>query len=327
MEKSPSGQTPDAENATSSGDGILALPAKPGKGRPFRWVAIGLVALAAAGIWLASLRRPTGAAAGTSVEGPSLSPGAARTTFRVGTWNIHGGVGRDGQRDMARLARCIQGTGGLDFVGLNEVHGWAWSARSSQAALLGSLLDVGWLYAPAEQRWYCQQFGNGLLTVLPVQRWDRIPLPGKFATSCRNLVLVKLGQQERAVQILLTHLVRGDVALRGKQLEKASSLFLSLAEPAVMMGDLNTDGSDPQIAKLLATPGVVDASGSAGGSKAHRGIDWILVRGVRVVDAGQREDGASDHPLVWAELAWPAGMSSANSQRRGMAISGRQRLQ
>ena len=39
-----------------------------------------------------------------------------------------------------------------------------------------------------------------------------------------------------------------------------------------------------------------------GPEKAVRLIDHIFVRGLRPVNAGVRDDGASDHPLVWAEL-------------------------
>ena len=54
--------------------------------------------------------------------------------------------------------------------------------------------------------------------------------------------------------------------------------------------------------RLLAAPGVRDPLGEKLGAAAPPRIDWILARGMRPVDAGLREQGASDHPLVWAEL-------------------------
>ena len=54
--------------------------------------------------------------------------------------------------------------------------------------------------------------------------------------------------------------------------------------------------------ELLARTDVLDPIGRTLGSQAPPRIDWILARGLRTVDAGMRDQGASDHPLVWAEL-------------------------
>jgi endonuclease/exonuclease/phosphatase (EEP) superfamily protein YafD len=79
-------------------------------------------------------------------------------------------------------------------------------------------------------------------------------------------------------------------------------LFLALDEPAVLVGDLNTGRGDPAIQAVLAAPGVVDPVGGERLPDQSERIDWILVRGLRGVDAGIRDSGASDHPLIWAEL-------------------------
>jgi endonuclease/exonuclease/phosphatase family metal-dependent hydrolase len=81
--------------------------------------------------------------------------------------------------------------------------------------------------------------------------------------------------------------------------------FLALPEPAVLLGDLNSDANDPLIRGLLSTPGVCDAVGPKPGPNRAERIDWIIARGLRPVDAGIRDNGASDHPLVWAELELP----------------------
>jgi hypothetical protein len=47
---------------------------------------------------------------------------------------------------------------------------------------------------------------------------------------------------------------------------------------------------------------VIDAIGQKFGSCAPPRIDFVFVRGLRVLDAGLRDDGASDHPLAWAEV-------------------------
>jgi hypothetical protein len=66
---------------------------------------------------------------------------------------------------------------------------------------------------------------------------------------------------------------------------------------------LNSEAGEAELRRLLAAPGVIDAVGQKLGAAAPPRIDWIFVRGLRVLDAGLRDNGASDHPMAWAELA------------------------
>lgn len=230
-----------------------------------------------------------------------------RATIRLGAFNIHGGKGTDGQRDLDRVANCLDG---LDFIALNEVHGQTTLGTPDQAEQLGERLVMAWLFAPAERRWWHSEFGNGLLTNVPVAFWQRIPLPREFDRSWRNMVLVGLEcrtakQEPYTIRVLLTHVNRRYDAERQAQLQAVISLYLALAEPAVLLGDLNSTADDPQMQQLLQTPGVSDAVGEKCPTKTPGRIDWIIVRGLRCLEAGVRDDGASDHPLVWAELALP----------------------
>jgi endonuclease/exonuclease/phosphatase family metal-dependent hydrolase len=240
-----------------------------------------------------------------SIENHTSARG--RHTVRLGAFNIHGGTGIDGHRDLDRVAECLRD---LDFVALNEVHGWSALSGSDQAELLGRRLGMQWLFASANQQWYYREFGNGLLTRLPVASWERIPLPKQFDRSYRNMVLVALQcrpakHDPAVIRLLLTHINRRYDAERQAQLRVVIAQYLALAEPAVLLGDLNSDAADPQIRQLLGTPGVCDAVGEKVGTKAPERIDWIIARGLRCVDAGIRDHGASDHPLVWAELELP----------------------
>jgi hypothetical protein len=55
---------------------------------------------------------------------------------------------------------------------------------------------------------------------------------------------------------------------------------------------------------------VVDAVGTALGEPPSGVVDWIFVRGFRPVEGGLRDEGASDHPLLWAELEFTADKSN-----------------
>ena len=254
--------------------------------------------------WQGSTKHPTGAASGArlnQVPGTAAAdsePDASQRTIRIASFNIHGGRGPDGRLDLARTAEQLAG---FDLVGLNEVRGKRWRTSVDQAEQLGAQLDLAWLFAPTERRWGRDDFGNGLLAWRADVRWQRIPLPKPSSPTNRNFVWARLPVGDETVNVLVTHLERGDMAERHLQLQSLGQLFLSLAEPAILMGDLNSTADDPQLRQLLAAPGVSDALTERGFVSPHR-IDWILVRGLNVVDAGLVDRGASDHPLAWAEL-------------------------
>ncbi|MFZ5829502.1 MAG: endonuclease/exonuclease/phosphatase family protein [Planctomycetota bacterium] len=258
-------------------------------------------------IHLAAQPKPTGPAAGSSLRRPQHAAGSqwspTSRRFRVATYNIHGAKGRDGRRDLARIARDLEG---VDFVALNEVHGASWLSREDQSASLGDMLRMPSLFAPSARFWRHYDTGNGLLSALPLIWWQRVPLERHAERSFRNCVLAEVAVDHQPVRVLLTHVCRSQEADRQAQLRAVIALFLCLEEPAVLLGDLNSTAADPQLAALLARGDVEDAVGGhlppeEAAREAFR-IDWILTRGLRSTAGGVVESGASDHPLVWAEL-------------------------
>jgi endonuclease/exonuclease/phosphatase family metal-dependent hydrolase len=267
---------------------------------PFRRrLALLLAAALALGLWLASRPMPTGPAEGRALAGEVLRPPSGRATLRIGTFNVHSCRDADGRRDVDRTARCLAD---LDFAALEEVRGPRPWQRLDQAGELGARLGLAWLFAPNTRTWYCLDSGNGLLSALPVSSWQRIPLPHMRDPGYRNAVLAELEHRGRTVHVLLTHVTRHDDSARHAQLRAVADRFLALDEPAILLGDLNSQAGDAEMQRLLAAPGVRDPVGERLGADAPPRIDWILTRGMRPVAAGVRDDGASDHPLVWAEL-------------------------
>jgi endonuclease/exonuclease/phosphatase family metal-dependent hydrolase len=249
-------------------------------------------------IWNGLERIPTGPAEGVRFAGAAPRPQADRTTIRVGTFNIHGGKGRDGRMDLSRTADCLKD---LDLIALNEVHGSFLRQEDNQAALLGSWLNLAWLFAPTQRQWWPGEFGNGILTSLQVIHWQRIPLPGKTRGRHRNAVLAQLLHGDHNINILVTHIDRQFD--QPAQLRTIFSLFLALAEPAILLGDLNATDEDPLVRKFLATPGVVDPVGGLLAEAQSNRIDWIFTRGLQAETAALCDNDASDHPCVRAELS------------------------
>lgn len=255
-------------------------------------------------IYHASLHAPTGPAEGVALEGKIAPADPWQKTIRIGTFNIHAGKGPDGRRDLGRAADSIAADR-LDFVALNEVRGAGPWQQQDQAGRLGRSLEMAWLFAPADRVWYHRESGNAVLSSLPVGFWQRIPLSRKYDHSRRNAVLIGLPHQGGTIHVLLTHITRRDDRDRQSQLRAVIAMYLAMAEPSILVGDLNSDADDPQIRQLLDTAGVTDPVGQFLGPETPRRIDWIFARGLRCREAGIRDDGASDHPLIWAELELP----------------------
>jgi endonuclease/exonuclease/phosphatase family metal-dependent hydrolase len=262
------------------------------------------LAAAVALLWAGYRRTPCGSESGTAFQGapPPETRSVEKPTLRVATFNIHGGEGPDGRLDLQRTADCVAGA---DLVALNEVYESYFWEGPGQAEILGRRTKSAWLFVPAEHRWGHDHFGNAALSSLPVRSWQRIPLPRQYGHSCRNLLLISLDYRGRTVRAVITHLDRSDDRDRDRQLQLAAELFLSLSEPAMLLGDMNTTADEPPLKRLLSAPGVGDPVAEVLGEKTPRRIDWILTRGLETVDAGLIDAGASDHPCVWAEMRLP----------------------
>ena len=257
------------------------------------------------GIWHASLRVGTGPASGEGLQGmPPTATAATPTTVRIGTLNMASGRGRDGQFDLGRTGRLLDRER-LDLVALQEVRGGGLWRTDNQAARTARYLQAGWLYAPAETRWHCKQFGNGLVSRLPVRFWQRIPLPREYDKSHRNVVFFIVDGPKRPIHVLATHVTQRDPRDRQMQLKAVIELFLSLEEPAILLGDLNSLVDSPTIRELAARPGVDEPVGRLADSPPKGRVDWIFTRGLHCTAAGVCDEGVSDHPLYWVEIEWP----------------------
>lgn len=283
-----------------------------------RWRVAVLLAVLAAGVvvWQGAQRQRGDPKVGLRLNpAPASGNDAAATTrpapafastgrIRVASFNIQSGRGLDDRQDLSRTARLL---GSFDLIGLNEVQGHTLRFRAppNQAEELAGLLGMPWLFAASERRWWRDDFGNGLLCTLPVAHWSIQPLPGARESGFRNLIHARVRLDESTtLNVLVTHLDR--TTDRDMQLQAVAAAFLSLSEPAILMGDLNSRGGEPGLATLLlGQAGVVDPIGDTPRLASKERIDWILTRGLAPIDGGAVISPASDHPMVWAELELP----------------------
>ncbi len=254
-------------------------------------------------VWAGSIKWPVPRQGGTVlVDGERLKSCGA--SIRVGTYNIHGATGLDGERSLGRIAEVLAASE-LDVIGLNEVRD---DVLSSQAPELAARLDLAWLYAPTRRK-LLDGFGNAVLSRCAIIDYEVVPLLQRFvdadgiqvSRAYRNLVRMRATLAGRSVTIFMTHLDRG--ALRERQLQAVLDEFLS-ASPAILMGDLNT-GHEGALKKMLSDQLAIDATAGLAGEGVPHGdhIDWILTRGLRVNAVGGYRRGPSDHPHYWAEVS------------------------
>ena len=225
----------------------------------------------------------------------------AAPSLRVATFNIHAGVGRDGVRDLNRTATALAETGS------GRIAGGAKSAlrcsrpsdfRRRRQAGNGVALRAGRETLVAQRLRHRPRHAYSPDRLRANSHADAEPptlsrgVPGEFSVSGRT------------VHLLAVHIDKDmEQNTHDNQLHTIADLFLSLQEPAILMGDLNEFGSHPEIIRLIGTPGVRNAlAGIARPTVKSNPIDWIFTRGFRTVHAEWRVNPASDHPVACAEL-------------------------
>lgn len=252
-------------------------------------------------IWQANVIRPLPPSSGTSINSETEKKDLNTSTFRIATYNIHSGKGMDGTKDINRTATALKG---FDVIALNEVRGQTLLSYSSQVEKLGEMLEMGWLFLPSQKRYFKESFGNGFLSSIPVNIWYSEPLiyehNGNISGSYRNLTTLQFKFNNKIITVLLTHL---DFKKIGQ-----IQLFYVINEYekydyCILIGDLNRPRQDPLLIDLLNKDNTLDAINVALGPKDIPGrIDWIIVKGFKVIDGGYTPPGISDHPLYWVEL-------------------------
>ena len=261
-------------------------------------------------IIVASLRQPIESHAGDSfnpvetkaiarVQNSELTP-AETKAINIATYNIARGKGTDGIRDIYRTASVLKN---FDIIGLNEVGGFPFT---NQAEQLGKELGLAWLFAANHKRWFYNYFGNGVLSNLPVSGWKSQMLPRdvKKHRAFRNYVVTLFHWQGKELAVITTHLGRGDLV--GVQLNQVVKEFQQYPH-AILMGDFNLKPDDPIWAEQADQQAYTEADSSMSSAKQllvghSERVDYIFLRGLKVLDSGHHPRGISDHPLIWAKV-------------------------
>lgn len=253
-------------------------------------VAVGLAVLIA---WL-GLRAPD-----PRRSGSTSSLAAEETGVTLVTWNVHLGFDSDWRFDPEAVARTLERLGPT-VAGLQEVPaGLPFAAGADLALWLGRRLGHQDYFAPTTGA----LLGDAFLAPAPMRRFASARLPGR---DPRQVALLLLPPELGGIPVYMTRLGL-DASERSRQLDALLSRVP--AGPAVVLGDLNAEGADPELGGL-AEAGFRDALAVAGvdpvptfpADAPSRRIDWIWIRDLEVLAADVVETRASDHRPVRASV-------------------------
>jgi endonuclease/exonuclease/phosphatase family metal-dependent hydrolase len=236
--------------------------------------------------------------------------------LRVLTYNIHHGEGTDGKLELARIARVITDHK-PDLVALQEVDvNTQRTGNVDQAAELAKLTGLHVVFGKSID-YRGGQYGNAVLSRLPVEKHTVHPLPGKAGAERRTAleVLVRPWEGGPSLTFIATHHDHTrDETDRLRQADEVNRLLATDERrgPLVLAGDLSAVPSSETIKRFAAR--WTDAAGQAGaaptipaGNPRSR-IDYVLLRPAgawHVVETSVVPEAvASDHRPVLAVLEW-----------------------
>ena len=230
------------------------------------------------------------------------SPSAGKGwPVRVMTYNLHFGFDTDGRLALEDLAQTIE-QAKPDIVGLQEVsRGWYVAGAADMLTWLSQRLNMPYVFAPASDAIW----GNAILSRYPIKDWGYAPLRWFGEPLKRSYLWAQIdlgnGQDVLLIDTHLHHLADGG-EIRQKQVADILS-FWNKRSPAIIIGDMNAEPGDPEIA-LCRAAGLVDAIAAAGAGNALtyissapcQRIDYIWTsRDLTASDVLIPQTTASDH--------------------------------
>jgi endonuclease/exonuclease/phosphatase family metal-dependent hydrolase len=172
-----------------------------------------------------------------------LLPGlAAEPELTVISYNIRHGLGMDGKVDLPRIAAVIRASGAQVAL-LQEVdRGMGRTQRRDLAAELAKALDWQGVFDANLRTKDGGQYGNALLTSLPLKAWKNQVYTQTRPGEPRGLLRATLVWEGRDVELLTTHLdATPDDGERRHQvgLIREALLGLPADRPFILAGDFN----------------------------------------------------------------------------------------
>lgn len=226
--------------------------------------------------------------------------------MRVVTYNIHGCVGRDRRRDLARIAAVLRPLD-ADVIGLQEAEARISRSPVNQARAIAHHLGMACVEGPLLHEGDAG-YGNALLTRLPVARVRRhlFTTQGREPRGCLEAEVI--GRRGIIWRVFVTHLDLRRSTRRAQLLQLAAMLEDCPVQPTVLLGDLNEwQPWQRHLGGLARQTTLLASDASFPSRRPLLRLDRIAVRHCRALTAARRPAGralrfASDHLPLMAEL-------------------------
>ncbi|MBB3050331.1 endonuclease/exonuclease/phosphatase family metal-dependent hydrolase [Prauserella isguenensis] len=270
--------------------------------------------------------------AGPAASAGPPSGGPPPVEITVASYNIHAGIGADGEFDIDRTANAIAETG-ADVVALQEVDRH-WGDRSEYRSVIGELAHELGMHArfapiysfdPPQAGDPRREYGTAVLSRFPIADFTNHELtrlstqgPEAGPQPMPGFAEVVVRARGTLVHVYSTHLdYRGDPSTRETQVaETLDILAADSGAPRVLLGDFNAEPAAPELDPLWTE--LTDAYGEAGTGEGPtypaevpaKRIDYAAVsEEVDVLDAYVPDTDlaatASDHRAVVADVEVP----------------------
>jgi endonuclease/exonuclease/phosphatase family metal-dependent hydrolase len=237
-----------------------------------------------------------------------LPPRPGDVDVTVVSFNVRGALGEDAMIDANAIADSIAASD-PDVVLLQEVaRGWPVFGQYDLLGRLSQRLRLPYRYEPAAD----VQFGNAILSRLPVSEVAAGPLPEVEGSQDRSFIAVR-------VETIAGPLLVVDTHLESDSAEQIDALLAAVGgeSPAVIGGDLNMATTDTANVRRFTAAQLVDAEAATGDPCRTTSVaptstcdrpDWVWVTpDLRISRFAIGPPSASDHLPVEVTVAMPSG--------------------
>jgi endonuclease/exonuclease/phosphatase family metal-dependent hydrolase len=217
-------------------------------------------------------------------DGTTSSSSSTGTQVKFLDWNIHHGVGTDGDYDLGRIADVIARSG-ANVVSLNEVEkhtGWGNEDQPARfASLLKSKTGKKWYYTFAQRDGNTNGQGNLILSTFEFESDGDYQL--SYSRAVARAAIVVNGIR---VNVFSTHLDAESSSRRTAQMKQLKSWADNYPEQRIIAGDFNAWPGAGEVknmtadykdswAQAQARDIDVAYSGNAAGNTRNSRIDYI----------------------------------------------------
>lgn len=227
-----------------------------------------------------------------------LTSVAGAGEVRLVSYNIHHGVGVDGQLDLERIAALIKKEK-PDFVALQEVDNMVGrSGKVDQAAVLAEKLGMHHAFGKCIDL-QGGGYGNAVLSKYPIAKTIVHRLPG--TGEPRVVLEVEVQKEGKKLSVASVHFDWTTEDVRMLQAKAVEKQFTTHKHPVILLGDFNARPESKTMQFLARTWTIVPKMGDQStfpAGKPRSEIDYILTHGLDATKAKcvvLNEPLASDH--------------------------------